>query len=161
MSSEATKERRWLRRMVGEWTYEMEAEAEPGQPPIRETGPESVRALGDAWVICEAKGRTPDGGEATSIMSIGHDPQRRRFHGTFISSMMTYLWLYEGQLDDAGNVLTVDSEGPSYTGEGMTMYRDTIAFENDDHRVQTSSYQRPDGGWHEFMTTRYRRARGS
>src|SRR5687768_9892176 len=51
MPVEVTKEHQWLARMVGEWTYEMEAEAEPGQPPIRDSGPESVRALGDAWVI--------------------------------------------------------------------------------------------------------------
>jgi Protein of unknown function (DUF1579) len=46
MPVEARKEHQWLGRMVGEWTYEMQAEAAPGQPPITETGPESVRSLG-------------------------------------------------------------------------------------------------------------------
>jgi hypothetical protein len=73
--------------------------------------------------------------------------------------MMTHMWIYEGRLDPAGNVLTLDAEGPAYTGEGMTKYRDTIEFQNDDHRVQTSSYQRGDDGWHPFMTTHYHRAR--
>lgn len=159
MAEEAREEHRWLARMVGEWTYEMEAEAEPGQPPIRDTGPESVRALGDAWVMCEASGATPDGVPATSITTIGYDPDRGRFQGTFLSSMMTYLWIYRGELDAAGNVLTLDTEGPSYTGEGLMKYRDAIAFESDDHRVQTSSYQGEDGGWHHFMTTHYRRAK--
>lgn len=157
MPQEPRAEQQWLRRMVGEWTYEMEAEAGPGEAPIKDSGPESVRALGDAWVMCEAGGTTPDGGTATSIMSLGYDPDRRRFQGTFISSMMTYLWIYDGELDAAGNVLTLGTEGPSYTGEGMMKYRDTIEIRSDDHRVQTSSYQRPDGGWHQFMTTHYRR----
>jgi hypothetical protein len=156
MPDEPRKEQQWLARMVGEWTYEMEAEAEPGQPPIRDSGPESVRALGDSWVICEARGRTPDGAQATSIMTIGHDPDGGRFQGTFVSSMMTYLWIYQGRLDAAGK-LEIDSRGPSYTGEGMMLYRDTIEFLSDGHRVQTSSYQGPDGSWHEFMTTHYRR----
>jgi hypothetical protein len=158
MPVEARAEQQWLRRMVGEWTYELVAEAEPGQPPIRDTGAESVRALGDSWVMCEARG-TPDGGEATSIMSIGYDPHRERFQGTFLSSMMTYLWIYDGALDATGDVLTLDTEGPGYTGEGKMRYRDTIAFQGDDHRVQTSRYQRPDGSWHPFMTTHYRRTR--
>jgi hypothetical protein len=159
MPEEPRTEQHWLNRMVGEWTYEMEAEVEPGEPPIRDTGPESVRALGDAWVICEAQGTTPDGGTATSLMSIGYDPDRGHFHGTFISSMMTYLWTYEGHLDAAGKVLTLDAEGPAYTGEGMMNYRDAIEFQDDDHREQRSSYQAADGTWHHFMTTRYQRTK--
>ncbi|WP_420126883.1 DUF1579 domain-containing protein [Longimicrobium sp.] len=159
MPEEPRAEQQWLARMVGEWTYEMEAEGEPGDPPIKDAGSESVRALGNAWVICEASGTTPDGATATSIMSLGYDPERRRIQGTFISSMMTYLWIYDGQLDAAGNVLTVDAEGPSYTGEGMMKYRDTIEMVSDDHRVQTSGYLEADGTWHQFMTTHYRRVR--
>lgn len=159
MPVEPQKEHQWLGRMAGEWTYEMEAEAEPGEPPIKDSGTESVRSLGGIWVMCEASGVTPEGDDATSIMSLGYDPERGRFIGTFISSMMTYLWTYEGELDAAGSVLTLDAEGPAYTGEGMMKYRDTIEFRNDDHRVQRSSYQDADGGWHEFMTTHYRRAK--
>jgi hypothetical protein len=159
MADPKTEQHRWLGRLVGEWTWEMEAEAEPGQPPITDSGSESVRSLG-VWVIFEAGGTTPQGDDASSIMSIGYDPERGRFQGTFLSSMMTYLWIYEGTLDAAENVLTLNAEGPSYTEEGkMAKYRDTIELRGDDHRVHTSSYQRQDGGWHPFMTTHYRRAR--
>jgi hypothetical protein len=159
MLVEPRKEHQWLGRMAGEWTYEMEAEGEPGEPPIKDSGTESVRSLGGVWVMCEAHGAMPDGSDVTSIMTLGYDPERGRFVGTFIGSMMTYLWIYEGGLDPAGKVLTLDAEGPAYTGEGMMRYRDTIEFESDDHRVQTSSYQRGDGGWHRFMTTHYRRTK--
>lgn len=157
MPVEARKEHQWLERMSGEWTYEMQAEAEPGQPPFRETGPESVRSLGGVWVMCEARGATPEGEDAVSVMTLGYDPERQRFIGTFVASMMTHLWIYEGELDAAGNVLALETEGPAYTGEGIAKYRDTIEFRGDDHRVQTSSYQRADGSWHPFMTTHYRR----
>lgn len=149
-------EHQWLGRMVGEWTWEMEAEAEPGQPPIRDSGTESVRSLGGVWVMCEGGGEMPDGGSMTSIMTLGYDPARGRFVGTFVGSTMTYLWIYEGTRD--GDVLTLDAEGPSYTKEGaMAKYRDTVEIRGDDHRVQTSSYLRDDGTWHPFMTTHYRR----
>jgi GNAT superfamily N-acetyltransferase len=160
MDAEPSKEHQWLRRLVGEWTFEMEAEAGPGEPPITDSGTELVRPLGDAWVLCEAGAATPGGGSATSIMSIGYDPDRQRFQGTFISSMMAHLWIYEGRMDAAGGVLALDTEGPSYTGDATTArYRDTIEITSDGGRVQTSSYQRADGTWHRFMTTRYRRTR--
>jgi Protein of unknown function (DUF1579) len=159
MPVEPRKEHQWLGRMAGEWTFEMEAEGEPGQPPIKDSGTESVRSLGGIWVMCEAHGVTPEGDDATSIMTLGYDPERGRFTSTFISSMMTYMWICEGRLDPAGSVLTLDAEGPAYTGEGMMKYRDTIELRSDDHRVQTSGYQRTDGSWHQFMTTHYRRTR--
>lgn len=153
----ATTESQWLQRLAGEWTWEMEAEGGPGEPPIREWGPESVRILGP-WAVCESTGRTPEGAEATSIMSIGYDLGRERFIGTFLSSMMAYLWMYDGALDADGRVLTLAAEGPSYTEEGgMANYRDTIEFLAEDHRVHTSAYQAADGTWHQFMTTHYRR----
>lgn len=158
MPVEPQQEHQWLARLVGEWTYEMEAEAGPGEPPIRDSGSESVRSLGGLWFLCEGTGQTPDGGAATSIMTLGYDPARGRFLGTFIGSMMTHLWLYEGALDAAGQVLTLDTEGPDYTDESRTAkYRDTLELPSAGHRVQTSSYQREDGSWHRFMTVHYRR----
>jgi hypothetical protein len=153
-------EHQWLQRMVGEWSFEMEAEAGPGQPPITDRGRESVRSLGGVWVLCESQGSTPDGDGVSSIMTLGYDPARGRFLGTFVASMMTHLWLYEGTLDAAASVLTLETEGPSSTEEGKTSrYRDTLEMRGDDGRVQTSSYLREDGAWHPFLTTHYRRTR--
>ncbi|HEX6368144.1 MAG TPA: DUF1579 domain-containing protein [Longimicrobium sp.] len=159
MAVELRKEHQWLGRMAGEWSFEMEAEGEPGQPPIKDAGTESVRSVGGVWAMCEGRGTTPDGDDATSIMTLGYDPDRQRFTGTFIGSMMTHMWIYEGRMDAAGNVLTLDTEGPAYTGEGMMKYRDTIEIRDDDHRVHTSSYQKDDGSFHPFMTVHYRRTK--
>ena len=72
--------------------------------------------------------------------------------------MMTHLWLYEGSLDAAGRVLTLDAEGPSMTGDGkMAKYQDIITFESDDHRVLASRMLGDDGAWRQFMTAHYRR----
>ena len=44
--------------------------------------------------------------------------------------MMTHLWVYDGALDAAGKVLTLDAEGPSFTGDGTTAkYQDVIEIE--------------------------------
>ncbi|HEY0015824.1 MAG TPA: DUF1579 domain-containing protein [Longimicrobium sp.] len=161
MADLKTDQHRWLGRLEGEWTWEMEAQAaEPGQPPVTDSGTESVRSLEGVWMMMESRGGMPEGGSATSVMTLGYDPGRQRFVGTFVGSMMTNLWIYEGRLDAAGRVLTLDTEGPSYTEEGKTAkYRDTLEFLSDDHRVQTSRFQAGDGQWRQFMTTHYRRAR--
>lgn len=159
-TAEPREEHRWLERLVGEWTFEMEAVAQPGEPSQKDTGTESVRSLGGVWVVCEGRGQMPDGSPATSIMTLGYDPAKARFVGTFVGSMMTHLWIYDGELDPAGNVLVLDTEGPSFTDEGkMAKYRDTIEIRSDDHRVMTSSVQGDDGSWTQFMTSHYRRAK--
>lgn len=154
---EPRKEHRWLERLVGDWTFEMEAEG-PGGEPVRDSGTEFVRSLEGVWVLAEGRGQAPDGAEATSIMTLGFDPAKGRFTGTFISSMMTHLWIYDGALDTDERVLSLDTEGPGFDREGMVRYRDTIEMVDDGHRVHTSSYQGEDGTWHQFMTVHYRRS---
>lgn len=149
-------EHQWLQRLVGEWTYEHECIMGPDQPPMKATGIDTVRSLGGLWMLCEGKGEMPGGGTATSIMTLGYDPAKKRFVGTFIASIMTHLWIYGGTLE--GNVLTLDCEGPSFAGDGtMARYQDIIEFKSDDHRTLSSQVLGADGKWNRFMTAHYRR----
>jgi Protein of unknown function (DUF1579) len=158
MNIEPQKEHQWLQKLVGEWTYESEATMEPGKPPEKCAGTERVRSLGGLWVLAEGQGEMPGGGAATTMVTLGFDPQKNRFVGTFIGSMMTYLWVYDGALDAAQRVLTLEAEGPSMTGDGqMAKYKDVIELKSDDHRVLTSKMLGDDDTWHGFMTMTYRR----
>jgi len=72
--------------------------------------------------------------------------------------MMTHLWVYEGVLDAEEKVLTLNTEGPSCTGDGaIAKYKDVVEIKNNDHRVLTSHMLGDDGVWHAFMTANYRR----
>jgi hypothetical protein len=158
MHAEPQQEHHWLQKLVGEWAYESEALMGPDQPPAKFTGTESVRSLGGLWVLAEGQGEMPGGGTATMLMTLGFDPQRKRFVGTWIGSMMTNLWVYDGRLDAAGTVLTLDAEGPSMAGDGKTAkYQDVIEVKSADHRVLASQMLGDDGKWHRFMTAHYRR----
>jgi hypothetical protein len=160
MNVEPQKEHRWLQRLVGEWTYEIEGVCEPGKPAEKSVGTERVRSVGGLWIVAEGEGQMPGGGPATMIMTLGYDPQRKRFVGTWIGSMMTHLWVYDGGLDAAERTLTLESEGPSMTEDGgLGKYRDVIELRSDDHRVLSSSALGPDGSWQQFMTAHYRRKR--
>jgi hypothetical protein len=160
MQAEAQKEHQWLQKLVGEWTYEGEATMEAGKPPEKSKGTESVRSVGGLWTVAEGEGEMPGGGTATTMMTLGYDPQKKRFVGTWLGSMMTYLWVYDGGLDAAERVLTLEAEGPSMAAEGkMAKYKDVIEIKSDDHRVLTSHMLGEDGKWQHFMTANYRRVK--
>lgn len=158
---EPQSEHKWLEQLVGEWTYEMEAcmdaSAGPDHAPTKHTGTDSVRSL-NLWVVCEGTMPGPDGSAHRSVMTLGYDPAKKRFVGTFIASMMTHLWLYDGELDAAGKVLTLNADGPSFTDPTkMAKYQDVIEMVSPDHRTLTSRFQGDDGQWHQFMVAHYRR----
>jgi len=155
MKVETRMEHQWLRRLVGEWTVEGEASMGPEQTAEKYSGTESVRSLEGIWTVCEGR---DENGVSSSLMTLGYDPARGRFVGTFVAGMMTHLWLYDGELDADGKRLMLNAEGPSLTTEGQTgKYRDTIELVSDDHRVLTSSFLFDDGEWRQFMRADYRR----
>jgi hypothetical protein len=102
----------------------------------------------------------PGGGAATTLMTVGYDPRTGRYVGTWIGSMMAHLWIYDGELDAAGRILTLEAEGPHMTVEGkLARYRDAIELEGADRRLLRSRMLGDDGEWREFMVAHYRRKR--
>jgi hypothetical protein len=158
MQAEPLKEHHWLQKLVGDWTSEMEANMGPDQPPMKSQGTESVRSIGGLWIVAEGRGDMPDGQPATMIMTLGFEPRTGRYQGTWIGSMGNYLWVYDGELDAAGKVLTLNAEGPSFENpEQLKKYKDVIELKSDDHRILTSHLLGDDGKWCQFMTAHYRR----
>jgi hypothetical protein len=155
-------ERDWLRRLVGDWTYETKASMAPGQPELTFVGTESVRAVGQLWVVAEGRGGMPGGEVGFTVLTLGFDPRRKRFVGTWLGSMMTYLWVYDGDLDPAGDVLTLDTTGPDFGAADpakTARYRETITLSADGgSRTFASAMLGDDGAWKPLMTATYRRA---
>jgi hypothetical protein len=151
-AEEPLPEHQWLRRLVGEWVGDGNA-AEAGSYAER------VDALGEFWVIARGRGEFPGGGEMRSVMTLGYDPKKKRYTGTWVGSMMTFLWQYDGAVSADGQSLTLDSLGPDFEGNGaLVPYRDVIEFDGDDRRTLRSLRQQGDGSWEEFMALSMRRA---
>jgi len=160
MKVEPQKQHAWLQRLVGEWTSEFEACMKPGEPPIKLHGREIVRPVGDVWIIGEGEGEMPGGGTSHTMLTLGFDPETRRFVGAWIGSMMTHLWIYNGSLDAEERVLTLECEGPKFDGTGgTTKYKDIYKVVSDHERILTGNILGPDGTWSEMMTATYRRVR--
>lgn len=160
MNAEPRDEHRWLQQMVGEWTYEGESMMAPDQPPVKHQGTETVRAIGDYWVQGDGRGEMPGGGSMQMQFTFGFDPDKRRFVGTFIASVMPTLWIYEGGLESDGKSLALLADGPNMSDPGRTAkYKDVIEVRSRDHRVLSSHIQAEDGTWQRFMVAHYRRTK--
>jgi hypothetical protein len=161
MKAELTAEHAWLRRLVGEWRHEVVAMDGAAQPAGTLGGTETVRPLGDAWVLAEGSGRMPDQTPTQTLMTLGYDPAQGCFVGTWIGSMMNHLWFYRrGMLDAQQRVLTLEADGPRFDGKpGTAQYRDVIEVVDDDERLLHGNVLGDDGQWTRFMTARYRRVR--
>jgi len=159
MMTDPQKEHLWLKKFIGAWTYESECNMGPDQPLAKFTGREVVRAVGDLWIVGESTGEMPGGGPATMLLTVGYDPAKNAYVGSWVGSMMSTLWTYTGNVDPAGRTLTLEATGPSMTGPGTATYQDINEFLADDHRLFTSRMRGDDGQWNTFMTAHYRRVK--
>jgi hypothetical protein len=158
MFAKPQEEHRWLQQLVGEWTYEGEATMDPATPQVKFAGTESVRSIGGLWTIAEGRQEMPEGDPDVMITTLGYDPGKKRYVGTFIGSMAAWMWVYEGEVDASGKVLTLNADGPSFTDPGkMAKFRDVIEIQSDDERTLRSYVLGDDGKWLSIMTSRYHR----
>lgn len=159
-SAKPQKEHAFLQRLVGQW--ELTASDHDGKKPEdpQQAWSETVKAIGDLWIIGEGHGKMQDGSEMTTVITLGFDPDKGHFVGTWIGSIMTYLWVYKGWLEDDGKTLTLEAEGPDMSGSGgMATYHDVLVLHDDDHRSFSGSLRQADGSFKTFMTSEFRRKR--
>jgi hypothetical protein len=159
-ATEPTESHRWLEQLVGEWDMKAEASMGPGTEPMTMVSTESVRAIGDLWILAEGKASFA-GRPFTSLLTLGYDPAQKAFVGTWVDTMHAYLWVYRGELDPARKVLSLIAEGPSFDDPAKkATYRDAIEIVDPSTKVLTSSVKGADGTWTEFMRAEYRRKAG-
>ena len=149
----------WLHKLRGDWVYEtIPARQAHDDKSMNLRGVESVRSLGDLWVVCGGHSHVPGGGTTDTLMTLGFDPQRQRFVGTWTASAMPAVWACEGDLDATQQVLTLDSQGPClYDPSRIAHYRDVIEWVGDDRRRLTSYRLDDDGHWAALMSSYYLR----
>jgi hypothetical protein len=146
-----TKEHEWLAQFVGEWDSESEAVAGPGQPAIKCKGAMTSKKLGGFWVVNDLTGNMM-GTEMHGLQTIGYDPEKKKYIGTWVDNMMGHMWKYEGAVDSSGKKLVLEAEGPSMFEPGKTAkYRDSYEFKSADHVVAVSEMQDDKGQWVQFM----------
>jgi hypothetical protein len=148
-----TQEHAWLQQLSGEWTAETEAVMEPGKPAVKSTGTESIKSLGEFWSIAEIKGQMM-AQPFTGNMVLGYNADNKKYVATWVDSMTSKMWNYEGSIDPSGKVLTLETEGvcPMHPGK-TTKFKETLEIKDKDHKVYSSSMLGEDGKWVTMMTS--------
>lgn len=154
-----TAEHAWLEKFVGQWSTDMKAKMGPDQPAMQCNGTMSSRSIGGFWVINEMKGDMA-GEPMTGIQTIGYDTTKKRYVGTWVDSMTSYMWRYEGSVDKTGKVLTLEADGPNFMSEGkLTKFQDIYEVSSEDELKMTSRMQGDDGQWVTFMSGTFKRTK--
>lgn len=150
------KEHELLQRFVGEWDFVTTVYI-PGQPPMSAPGTETVRTVGEFWIIGESTGEMM-GMPMTNVITIGYDTQRGRYVGTSVDSMSTHITQYEGGVNDVGDRFTLRWQSPCPFQDGaMVNFRGVTQFDGDDRRTFTAESQNEAGEWMRIVEVTFRR----
>jgi len=148
------KEHEWLQQLAGDWETEAEVSMEPGKDPVKSKGTAGARMVGAYWIMIEHKGEIV-GHAFTGILTAGYDAEKKKYVGTWLSSMEPRLWHYVGAVDGATLALHAEGPNPSLGGK-LTKFRDAIEVKGKDELVMTSAMEQ-DGKWAQFLVVRYTR----
>lgn len=142
------QEHHWLNQLMGEWKFSHKC----GPDSVSE-GTLTTRSMSGMWVLLEYEGPMPDSDTPwTSQACLGFDPQTGLYRGTFVASMMSHLWIYEGELNEDKTALVLNVEGPRMDGKpGMAKYRDIYEIVDADHWILRSEMLDETGDWQPFM----------
>ncbi len=148
----STQEYEWLHKFIGQWTTKSKATMGSDQPPMQCSGTLTSRRLGGFWVLNEMKGEWA-GDPMTGVQTLGYDEGKKKYVGTWVDSATAFMWQYQGSVDSTGNVLTLDADGPNFTGDGkLTKFQDIYEFKSADEILMTSRMISTDGKWVTFMS---------
>lgn len=152
-----TKEHELLAQFAGEWNATAETVAAPGQDSIKCEGTESAKLLGGFWLVSQGEANMM-GTPVKSLLTIGYSPATKKYTGTFVCTMDSTLWKYDGTMDEKGQKLTLETEGPSPTDPTKkAKFREVLELKDKDHKTFTSFMQGDDGQWLKIVTMEYRR----
>ena len=122
-----------LKMDAGQWDAEITMNLPGMDQPLKSSGSESSRMVGEYWVVSDL---TYDfnGQQMGGHGTFGFDPESRRYVGFWHGSDVPYVMHMDGQYDEASKTMTYQFEGKDPTGapvRGKTVTR----YIDDDHKT--------------------------
>ncbi|MBC7980513.1 MAG: DUF1579 domain-containing protein [Armatimonadetes bacterium] len=149
-----TKEHLWLAQLAGEWESDTEIFMEPGKPPVKAKGTESIKMIGGFWAVGEANAEMM-GEPWKAVSTFGYDPGKKHYISTWVDSMTSTMWKYEGKME--GDVLELETEGLCMMTGEQCQFKARIEFKSPDIRTFTETKQEKDGTWVTVINATYTR----
>jgi hypothetical protein len=147
----ASKEHLALKDGVGTWDYVMKFREGPDKPEQEVKGIQTVTQVGDFWIVFDIKTDNMMGMPWHGHGTVGYDPKKKKYVGTFVESMSSDRMLGEGTMDAAGKVLTMDWDG------GHMKMREVSERKDKDTGTMTMTMIGPDGKEMPGFTISYKR----
>lgn len=145
-------EHEWLAQLAGDWSISGGGDMGPeagGAFTMRWVA--SSRTYGDYWLVTEIAADF-GGVEWRGLQTIGWDPTKSAFIGTWFDTTNHFLWHYQGSLDASRKKLTMEATGPSMMDpSAMAQYRDVTEIVGPNEQRISSWTKGPDGKWMTFM----------
>jgi hypothetical protein len=137
---------------VGIWDADVIVRPGPGAPEQRSQGLAVQKLVGGRWLVTDFKNET-SGFEGHGIF--GWDATRKRYVGTWVDPMRTFLSVMEGDYDEGARTMTFYAEATTPDGTALR-WREVTERVDDRTRLYRQLWSLP-GGEHEMMTVTYRR----
>jgi predicted 3-demethylubiquinone-9 3-methyltransferase (glyoxalase superfamily) len=120
----------WLKQFEGTWRTNY-------------NGTMKSEVLGGLWVVNELSVMN-----VKAIQSISYDAEKKQFTGSWIDSSSNFIWNYTGSLDESGNKLVLEAEGPDPSDpKKIRRYRDIYEFRSRDEIAAESQMLNDEGQW--------------
>ncbi len=138
-----------LANMEGSWNTSSKSWLEPGKPPVESTGAcEQKMILGGRFLQMMYSGDMM-GQPFNGIGVTGYDNQKQKYVSTWMDSMSTSIFLFEGTGDTEGQVITQECQGEDPVRGPMTWRSVTKVVDHDTHLFEM--YGTVQGGKEEKM----------
>jgi hypothetical protein len=151
-----TAEHGALMELVGEWNVECTYAMGPGEEMTCEAK-ETIEPVGAFWTVSLFQSEMM-GMPFIGRCTMGYDPRREVWIATWVDSMMPHMYVMEGNYDEAGKVLTMNSEGPAPGSGELTNYRSAWERLEDGKRRFEMFVTLPEVGEVKMFTHIYSRA---
>lgn len=138
-----------LASLVGSWTTKTKAWMEPEKPPMEGIGTCEERMILNGRYLQQDYTGEMMGSPFTGINLIAYDNHTKKYVSTWIDSMSTGIYYFEGTADADGNTITQES---SYDDpvKGPTVWRSVTRIV-DENTLEYEMFLTPKGGKEEKM----------
>ena len=142
----------WLKQFEGSWQSVTNVPTQDGSPAKTQKGSMKSASVGKQWVVNKFDGEI-DGTSFQAVQTLGYDVEKKRFVGTWIDSVASYTWKYEGEVDATGKKLTLNAEGPDWNDPKITRrFRDVYEFKSATEIAVQSQMFNDKKEWETYMT---------
>lgn len=129
-----TKEHQQILAGVGDWEGSITLFGIPGVEPTPVPAKEKITGIGGFWVISDFTSEFM-GQPYHGSGHVGYDADKKKFIGTWVDGMSSYLSVMEGEYDESKKALVMRWKAPDMTGQ-MASHR-SESTETGDSRTMT------------------------